>query len=214
MRRLFATVLAILFGLTATPAADQKVLFANDFEKVVPGELPADSIVLAGQFDVKEDAGNRFLELPGAPLDSFGFMFGPAGKENWSAQARIFATAAGRRFPVFGVSINGYNGYRAQVAPAKRALELLEGDEVRASVPFQWQSGSWTIIRVQLRKTSETAWKVEGKAWIEGTAEPSAWQVAWDETDPPLQGRSIVWGYPFSGTPIRFDDLKVLPAPK
>lgn len=189
-------------------------VYTEDFSKAEPGKLPSTLMVLDGQFSVKEDAAGRYLELPGAPLESYAAMFGPANKENWSAQARFSASSQGRRFPVFGVSINGVGGYRAQVAPAKKELELLKGDETVARAPFVWENGSWTQVRVQVRKTGEGAWKVEGKAWKDGTAEPEAWTISWSETEEPVAGRAAVWGKPFSGTPIRFDDFKVMTVEK
>lgn len=193
---------------TAVQAAEPPS-FAEDFTGVAPGKVPDRFLVLDGQFSVKEEGGNRFLELAGAPLESFGAMFGPAAKEDWGAEARFFATGQGRRFPVFGVSVNGVAGYRAVVSPAKKAVEILKGDAVVASTPFVWESGSWTRVRVQLRKTGGSAWKVEAKAWKDGTPEPNAWSVSWDEAEAPVAGRAAVWGAPFSGTPIRFDDLRV-----
>jgi hypothetical protein len=199
---------SVLTGRAAAP------LFSEDFSKVEVGGVPDSFLVLDGQFAVREEGGNRFLELPGAPLETFGVMFGPARGEDWSAQARIHATGKGRRFPVFGVSLNGVGGYRVQVAPAKNAIELLKGDDIMASAPLVWENGTWTLVRVQVRKVGDSAWKVEGKAWKEGTAEPAGWAVAWDERETPVAQRAAVWGKPFSGTPIRFDDLKIVAVEK
>ncbi len=187
-------------------------LFSEDFSKTEPGKLPEPLLRLDGDFVVKEEAGNRFLELPGSPLDSFGVMFGPGRKENWGAQARILGTAQGRRFPVFGVSINTVGGYRVQVAPAKKLIELLKGDDTVATASFTWESGSWTQVRVQIRKSTDGKWRVEGKAWKDGSPEPAAWGISWEESEVPVTGRAAVWGQPFSGTPLRFDDLKVVAA--
>lgn len=202
----------LMAGALGAPAADPITpTFSQDFSQVAVGKIPDGFLVLDGQFDVKEDSGNRFMELPGAPLDSYGVMFGPSGKEDWGAQARFSGTGQGRRYPVFGVSVNGVAGYRVQVSPAKRAIELLKGDEVKATFAFVWESGTWTQVRIQVRKVSEGAWKVEGKAWKDGTHEPADWMATWHETEAPIAGRAAVWGKPFSGTAIRFDDLKVLP---
>ena len=113
----------------------------------------------------------------------------------------------GRRFP-FAVSLNGAGGYRLQVSPAKKSLELYKGDVVKSAVPFDWQSDKWTVLRLQLRKVKDGEWKVEGKAWTQGSSEP-AWQITVDEKEAPLAGRAGIWGSPYSGTPIRFDDLVV-----
>jgi len=188
--------------------------FSQDFTQVAVGKIPDSFLVLDGLFEVKELNENRFLELPGAPLDSFGVMFGSGAREDWGARARFFGTGQGRRYPVFGVSVNGVAGYRIQVSPAKRAIELLKGDEVKATFAFVWETGTWTQVRIQVRKVSDGAWKVEGKAWKDGTREPVDWMATWNETETPIAGRAAVWGKPFSGTPIGFDDLKILPLEK
>jgi hypothetical protein len=115
-------------------------------------------------------------------------------------------------FPTFAVSLNGVSGYRLGVAPAKKALEILKGDLPQASVPFEWRSGSWTLLRLQVRKVEEGLWRVEGKAWLEGQPEPGDWTITWDEKMEPVPGRPGAWGSPFSGTSIWYDNLVVTAA--
>jgi hypothetical protein len=200
-------------GLAGVLFAQQtKALYENDFEKAALDKVPDDFLVLDGQFAVKEEAGNKFLELPGAPLDTFGVLFGPTEKEGTAVSARIFGTGKGRRYPTLAVGLNGQgtSAYRLQVSPAKKALELFKGDEVKATVPYEWQSGGWTRLWLQVRKVKEGQWKVEGKAWTD--EEPSSWLVSFDETEQPVAGKASIWGSPYATTPIRFDDLKVTPA--
>src|SRR5881396_567376 len=143
-----------------------KAIYENDFEKAELNKVPDDFLVLDGQFAVKEENGNKFLELPGAPLDTFGVLFGPTEKEGTAVSARIFGTSKGRRYPTFAVGLNGQgtSAYRLQVSPAKKSLELFKGDELKATVSYEWQSGAWTRLRLQVRKVKEGQWKVEGKA--------------------------------------------------
>jgi len=205
-------VCAAVAGLAiAAPAQTAKLLYENSFEKADLGKVPDDFLVLDGQFAVKEEGGNKFLELPGAPLDSYGALFGPTETEDISVSARIFGTGKGRRHPTCGVGLNGQgtSAYRLQVSPAKKALELFKGEEVKASVPYEWQSGTWTRLRLQVRKLKEGKWKVEAKAWPEGGKEPAAWAVAFEEKERPVAGKASIWGSPYATTPIRFDDLAV-----
>lgn len=201
---------AALAAVLAAGAAEP--LFTADFSAAEVGAVPDGMLVLDGQFAVREADGGRVLELPGAPLDSFGVLWGPAKKEDVTATARFFGTGQGRRFPVFGLSLNGVAGYRLQVVPAKKAVEILKGDEIKATAPFAWASGAWTRLRVQVRKVGDAEWVVEGRAWADGAAEPGGWTITWKESTPPIAGRAAVWGQPFSGTPIRFDDLRLEPA--
>src|SRR5436305_1388237 len=83
------TCLLALCGCVIGAAAQTNVLYHNDFEKAEVGKVPADFLVLDGGFAVKEEGGNKFLELPGAPLESFGVQFGPAEISDLSVCARI-----------------------------------------------------------------------------------------------------------------------------
>lgn len=189
-------------------AQSAKLPYHNNFEKAELNKVPEDMLVLDGAFGVKEEAGNKFLELPGAPLDTFGVLFGPTATSDVSASARIFATGKGRRFPTFGIGLNGVGGYKLQISPGKKQIELFKGDEVVASKEFEWAGNSWTVLRIQVRKDAAGV-QVEGKAWKEGAVEPKDWPIAFADKTPAPAGRASAWGNPFSGTPIRFDDLHV-----
>jgi hypothetical protein len=73
-------------------------------------------------------------------------------------------------------------------------------------------SGTWTHLKLQIRKLEESLWRVEGKLWADGQPEPEAWTIALEQRNPPIPGRPGAWGLPFSVTPIRFDDLNVTQA--
>jgi hypothetical protein len=190
-------------------AAGPSAIYENNFEAVEPGQVPADMLVLDGGFAVRAEGGARFLELPGAPLETFGVLFGPAVTNDVAVSARIVGARRGRLFPAFGVGLGGVNGYKLRVSPGKKELELHRGDVDLLSVPFDWQSGQWTHFRLQVRETGPGAWKVEGKVWTEGTPEPATPQILYNESSAPRPGRAAIWGAPFSGTPIRYDDLRL-----
>jgi hypothetical protein len=201
------------FGAALTASAAPSHEFKLDFTKYEIGSQPDDLLILDGQFAVREDAGNRFLELPGAPLESFGFLFGSSTRGGVEVSARIFTTKQGRKFPTFAIGLNGASGYRLQVSPAKKSLEILKGDTLAASVPFDWKSGEWTEMRLRIGGNASGTFRIEGRAWASGTAEPAQPLVTLDETVLLPGGKSGAWGMPFAGTPIRFDDLKVTQIP-
>jgi hypothetical protein len=203
-------LVALLLTASAAPAADSSsVLYQSDFSKVDADQVPNDFLVLDGGFGVKEFDGKKVLELPGAPLDTFGVLFGSSTNSGVSVTAQIYGTSKGRRYPVFGVGLNGVGGYKLKVAPAKGALEIYKGDDILVSVPFEWKSGSWTALRLRVRAEGANGWKIEGKAWPQSTPEPDAWMAVADQKTPPPDGRASIWGSPFSGMPIRFDDLRI-----
>ena len=217
-KRMKTTILTwgmVMVGLVCRAiAADEgnppsKPLYANEFAQADLDKLPPDLTVLDGTWAVKEDGGNRFLELAGTPVDSFGVLFGPATADGTAVSLRAYATNLKRRTPAFGIGLNGAAGFRLVVSPGKTALELFKGEDRLASAPYTWESGTWTQVRLQVRKASADDWKVEGKAWKQGSPEPAAWLVSYTEKTAPSAGKATLWGYPFAGTPIRFDDLKV-----
>ncbi len=208
----FLALLAITHAIAAF-AAD--VPYKEDFEEAETGKLPAGFTAYAGAFKVAEEAGKKFMELPGAPLDTFGVLFGPAinpaetrGKP-MTATGKFFATNVKRKSPTFGISLGGVGGYRLQVSAAKRNMEIFKADEARANAPYEWKSGTWTSLRIQARQ-KDGNWIIEGRAWPADAPEPAAWTITYQAPEPPPTGKAAVWGNPFSGTPIRFDDLEVV----
>ena len=209
----FTALSVIAFSLPALEANAAPPVYAQDFSKAAPGSQPDDLLILDGQFAVKEEAGNRFLELPGAPLESFGFLFGPSEQSGFEVSARIFGSRQGRKFPTLAVGLNGASGYRLQVSPAKKALELFKGETAVATAAFDWKSGEWTELRLRIVKGGTAGFRVEGRAWPASGTEPSQAQVVLEETTLQPAGKAGAWGMPFAGTPILFDDLKLTPVP-
>ena len=199
----------LAFWLAAFTAQAAEPLYKNNFEKTKIGEVPDDFLVLDGDFAVKQEGGNKYLELPGAPLDAFGFMFGPSARHGNEISARMFGTKKGRRYPVFGVALIGVNGYRLQVAPAKRAIELLKGSAVVAKVPFRWGGGEWLRLALRVEQTGAAEWTVSGRVWADGKKAPAKPTITHKEAKEPRNGKPSIWGSPYSGTPIRYDDIVV-----
>ena len=223
----FSTVLILCAALNA-PAADNSQpapatnttspakpaatapLFACGFSNLPEGALPASFMVMQGDFTVKDLGTNKVMELPGAPLDSHSVLFGPVTNSNITVRARVFGTAKGRRLPTFGIGTGGVAGYKLQIAPAKKSVELLVAEsQVVATAPFNWEPGTWTHCKLRVRKTADASWRVEAAAWKAGETEPAAWLITFDTKETPVSGQASVLGSPFSGTPIWFDDLEV-----
>ena len=202
---------SLLMAGAAFAEAETPPIFSNDFSREAVGQLPKDFLAIAGDFTVMEDdRDGRFLVLPGAPLESFGLLFGPTLKGESGVRARFFGTKAGRKFPAFGLSLGGVGGYRLQVSGNKKRLEIVQGDAVRQSVEYLWNEGGWTNLLLQVRKVG-SEWVIEGKVWPSGGVEPVGWMISLSTPLEPPGGRPGLWGTPYSGTPIRFDDLLVIP---
>jgi hypothetical protein len=195
--------------LSAAPRAAEQVKYENNFEKAEAGSVPDEFLVLDGAFEVKAQEGNKVLYLPGTPLDSFGVLFGVNEKENVAVSARIFGTKKGRRLPTFAVGLDGVGGYKLRVSPGKQQVEIYRGDAVKASVPFEWESGKWTLLKLSVEKTAASQWVVEGKVWQEGGSEPSEPTIKLEDTEAPPSGKQMVSASPYATTPILFDDFRV-----
>ena len=205
--KLINLLIAVTFFTLETHAVDP--LYKANIDNTEVGEVPDDFLVLDGDFSVQKENGKKFIELPGAPLDSFGIMFGPSARHGNEISARIYGTKKGRRYPVFGVAMNGVNGYRLQVAPAKRSIELLKGNNVIAKTAFRWPSGSWLRLSLSIIKTNESEWSINGNVWEDGKKKPTKPTLSHKETKEPRNGKPSIWGSPYSGTPIRYDDIVV-----
>jgi len=196
----------VLGGLPGLKAAD-KTIYQNNFEQAALEHVPEEFLIMDGFFAVKQQENNKFLELPGAPLGTFGILFGSNVLDGVVVSARIYGTNSKRRYPAFGVGLNSLAGYRLMLAPAKRQVELYKGDNEVASFNYDWKPGTWTQFRLQTRKIDEAEWRVEGKLWQEGIEEPADWMIQYSDKEEPYAGKASIWGKPFSGTPILFDDL-------
>src|SRR4051794_40752354 len=97
MKQLIYSMAVASMALTL-PAAEPKPVYENNFDKAAIDKVPDEMLVLDGAFAVKEEAGNKFLELPGAPLETFGVLFGPTDTAGLGVSARIYGTGKGRRF--------------------------------------------------------------------------------------------------------------------
>jgi hypothetical protein len=201
--------LSLLFSqLFSQKAFAATEAYREDFNAV--SELPDNMMVLAGDFQVKDDAGQKILELAAEPLETYTALFGPAHKENIAVRGMAKSTAKGRRFPVFGFGVGGVTGVVLRVAGAKKALEFVRNEEQLASVNFPFPSDKWVSFHVELRKTGDAAWIAEGKAWVEGGEEPAAFMLSVPLDKAPVSGRASCWGVPYSGLPIQFDNFSVL----
>ena len=206
---LFAALIsAASIGADSPPASGP---YSNDFEKSAVGKPAEDLMALNGTFSVVQIEGNKCLELAADPLDGDGLLFGPAGAVTGETSARVWAANSGRRFPEFGVGANDAGGYKLIVAPALGTIELRKGDDACATAPFTWKPGTWTRLCLRIGTAPDGKFVIEGKAWADGSPEPKNWMVSAQETEAPPAGRSSVWGMPYSGLPIRFDDLKYAP---
>ena len=204
---IIAAIVALTGGVQ-TP--DDKVLFKSDFESANADSLPEELMVLAGEFSVKDIGGNKTLELPGNPLEDFGALFGPAESDGIAVRARVYSESSKRLAPRFGVGLSGVSGYRLLVVPRQNRLQLLKDQEALASAPFEWKSGTWTSLHLQIRKVSDGKWIIEGRDGRRELLSQAIRPYPLKLPEAPPAGKASIWGAPYSGKPILFDDLSVI----
>ena len=204
-------MLAACLGVSGLAAAPDR--YVNDFSAAEVDKPPQDVQVVNGAFAVAEVDRNKVLELPGNPLDTFGLLFGPPAQAEVTVAARVQGESTGRRFPEFGVGAGDVGGYKVVLLPAQKRVELRKGDDVVAGAGYgwDWTSGTWTTLVLRVSKAGDGRWKVHAKVWPSGWPEPAGWSVSADVAESPGAGRASLWAAPFSGKPIRFDDLHVTP---
>ena len=201
--------LALLLGCFSLAESKAGTAYENDFQDLAIGGEPNDFLVLDGAFQVQADGEARFLELPGAPLDNFGALFGPSSKTGRRISVTIQGQSKGRLSPAFGVGMSGLGGFRLMVSASKRKLELLRGDEVIKSLEYRWKSEGWTRLVLEASPQADSTWRVRGKVWNVSDDEPEGWTISLSNQSAPPRGKGSIWGHPYSGYPIRFDDIKV-----
>lgn len=208
MRRILLFPALTAAAVLAAAEVKQAVI---DFEAMPEGDPPPREImVVEGDIHVKALPEGKVLEIaPSEQIAEASALLGAGAKGGASMAARVLATKSGRSFPRFGIGVHGQTGYRLYVVPAKKELQLVKGSAAVKAVPFDWTSGKWTHLKLEVRSTGGTLWKVTAKAWSEAEAEPKEPQITHEDADLGGLGRCSVWGTPYAGTPIEFDDVHV-----
>ncbi len=202
--------LPLIIGL-AWPAAlmAEDYQYAQNFDKLELGDPPDELFVVEGDFQVVAQEGEtRALQLPAIPLVENGALFGKSSKGAMTAEVRVMATKKRRSYPRFALGVHGISGYRLRVVPAKNLVELVKDEEVVHTAPYQWTSGQWCQMKISVFVNSEGKTVVQGWAWSEGDA-PKEPSITLTSDEAPGQGKASIWGSPYSGKDIVYDDLKV-----
>ena len=188
--------------------------FSSDCEAWAEGTPPADVFVVGGVINVKALQGNKALEIGvGGELGQANAQLGTSAKGAASIESRVLATKMGRSFPSFGVGIYGNSGYGLMVAPAKREIQIVKGDENTATVlktaPAEWTSGAWLKLKFESKMGADKQWILTGKVWPADGPEPKEPNITVEDSTSKGQGKCSIVATPFSGTPIYFDDIKL-----
>ena len=185
-----------------------QVDFEEDFSNYLVGVEPESMFVLDGAYAVREESGQKVLTLPGSPVGDFGFLFGPRVREKTLELEFSFKSERkGRRYPSVAAGLGGVRAYRFRLNPAARKLMVHADDRLLAERPFVWKAGVWWKARFQATALSEDSSVVRLKLWPLTEEEPDSWLFE-EESDFAFKGgKCAIWGYPYAGTEIHFDEL-------
>ncbi|MBN37347.1 MAG: hypothetical protein CMI29_02670 [Opitutae bacterium] len=198
-----------------SPELEQKedswtVEFEESFSSVEVGSEPENLFILDGAYAVSEEDDNRRLTLPGSPVGDFGLLFGPRVREkSLELSFSFLGMKKGRRLPALAAGLGGVRSYRFRLNAATKQIILTRQDVEIGKVAYQWESGAWCQVRFQALPGDGENTRIRLKLWKRAEEEPGEW--LFDEIDRSAfaGGKCALWGYPYAGTPIHFDDLKI-----
>lgn len=208
------TIYKLLFFLFAVARvfsqSSSEVIYTQNFDRLTGDKIPEELVVVDGKFSIKSENDNKFLELSGIPLDNFGVLFGPDVDCDVSVSAKFYSESTGKRHPSFAVGLFGISGIKLRVSPGRKAIEVLNGEKIIESAPFEWKEKKWVSVNLIVKKdkNKDRAFLTEGIVWYDG--EDEKYFVKTEFSELPPKGKASVWGIPFSSKPIRFDELKVV----
>ncbi len=181
----------------------------EDFESVEIGKGPLSWLGLGKGAKVMELDGGKVLAQPraarGAPRATI--LIGPAYLHDYTIQADVRGTRAGRRISDVGL-VN--SGYTVELMGAHQRIQVSSWTAERRmaqQIPFEWEVGAWYTMKVRVDYEDGKA-VVRGKFWRRGEDEPAAWTVSVEDPHPIKSGAPGL--YTFSPTDFTyFDNVKV-----
>lgn len=197
-------------SIAAPSPSSWVVEFEENFSSLEIGSEPENLFILDGAYVVSQDENDKRLTLPGSPVGDFGLLFGPRVREkSLSLSFSFLGTKKGRRLPALAAGLGGVRSYRFRLNAATREVLLFRQDVEIGKVAYQWESGAWTQVRFQALPGDGEKTRIRLKLWKRGEGEPDEWLLDQVDLNGFAGGKCALWAYPYAGTPIHFDDLKI-----
>ena len=186
------------------------VEFEENFSGFEVGSEPENLFILDGAYSVSEEKADRRLTLPGSPVGDFGLLFGPRVREkSLSLSFSFLMTRQGRRLPALAAGLGGVRSYRFRFNAATKEILLTRQEEEIGRVAFTWESGVWWRARFQALPGDGERTRIRLKLWKREQEEPGGWLFDQLDAKAFTGGKCALWAYPYSGTPIHFDDILI-----
>lgn len=182
--------------------------FAEDFESTEPGSRPSYMMAYLARFAVEELNGNRVLAKGPSPIKIHRHItfLGHVDETEYTIQAHLMGTKAGRKMPDIGLINSGYtmdllgNHQRLQIRSWQSGLRMMH------EIDFPWLPDRWYEMKLAVDQDEDKA-IVRGKVWPKGAAEPVDWMVTVEDPLPITSGAPGLSGY--SPTPLYFDNIRI-----
>lgn len=188
-----------------------KTEFHENFSNISSKTEPESLFILDGSFLVNQNENGKQLELSGSPVGEFGFMFGSRIRERaMELNFSFFSSKQGRRYPSIAASIGGIRGYRFRWNPATQNILIYNDEVLLTEKNFPWNGDQWWKIRFQVVPLKNSRSLLKLKIWHGDSNEPEAWLIEHQDKFLFKGGKCVIWGYPYAGTPIYFDDIMIL----
>jgi outer membrane protein assembly factor BamB len=204
--------------------------YAQDFEKVPEGAVPAGWVNAQGKFFVTEKDGSKVLSKvnnnPRPPVARANAYITTPDESGYTLEADLMGVEARGTLPDMGIVADRYTLLLDGKAEAdgKRVVRLLTWEaltprppgRVSAVVPFDWQSGKWYRVKL-VPEYGEQGGVIRGKVWERGQPEPEAWTVELRDPRPNRAGAAALYGYVSNavegqnGSEVYYDNIKITP---
>ena len=209
--RCWAAVVALAWAASAMGQGVSASEVREDFEKAEVGPVPASLMIIDGGWVVAEaETGGKVLELQSEPVVDGVVLVGPSMKEAAVVSAKIKAGKSRRAHPRMGVGLYGVSGVKCRLVPARKILELVNGEEeVVGEVAFaEWKEDVWWQFELRV-SAAGGGWVADARVWPAGDDRPAAPLLSQPLANGPGTGRASVLGTPFANKPVYFDDVVV-----
>ncbi|MCM8534231.1 MAG: hypothetical protein NE330_23915 [Lentisphaeraceae bacterium] len=185
-----------------------KVIYSYSIDNK-PTEIPDDFFVMEGVWSIRKLVNTYALHLQPLPLRAYTMLFGPELKEGLELSVDVYTSKRGRVYPNFSIGSHGLSGFRLNARTGEKGslIELFTNEtRLVANAPCTWQTDMWHTIKMRIVKQADGNVKISGKLWKRGEKEPE-WQLNYSAKMDLDEGQCSIWGIPYSGRDIFFDNL-------
>jgi outer membrane protein assembly factor BamB len=185
----------------------------NDtFDSYPVGTAPPHWIsAVAGRAQVSELDGQKVFEkLPNETLFKRIRIFtGPSDWANYTVECDIRLTERRRQMGDAGIIAQRYTLFAFGNSQRLEMNAWQPETERVVAAPFAWKADTWYTLKMRVQNLPNGSTRIQGKAWVRGEQEPSAWPIDKIDTMPNRSGSPGIFADAQFGA--YFDNFKVTP---